>query len=128
MDDDPYAFCYQIEEDAAAAFNKAGLAVFEKQVGERFEAVSGEPSEYSCRGWSEVLRAVYCAQRNIPAYVALAEQSGLKAEDCLAVANLLAGQKPNQALAWVERARALDRRASSDTGRITISRKSTANC
>jgi hypothetical protein len=32
MDDDPYAFCHQIEEDAAAAFNKAGLAAFEKQV------------------------------------------------------------------------------------------------
>jgi hypothetical protein len=109
MDDDPHAFCYQIEEDAAAAFNKAGLAAFEKQVRERFEAVSGEPSEYSCGGWSEVLRAVYCAQRNIPAYVALAEQSGLKVEDCLAVAKLLAGQKPNQALAWVERGRALDR-------------------
>ena len=105
----PYAFCYQIEEDAAGAFNKAGLAAFEKQVRERFEAVSGEPFEYSCRGWSEVLRAVYSAQRNIPAYVALAEQSGLKAEDCLAVAKLLAGQKPNQALAWVERGRALDR-------------------
>jgi hypothetical protein len=44
MDDDAYACCYQIEEDAAAAFNKAGLAAFEKQVRERFEAVSGEPS------------------------------------------------------------------------------------
>jgi hypothetical protein len=25
MDDDPYAFCYQIEKDASEAFNKAGL-------------------------------------------------------------------------------------------------------
>src|SRR5438067_1462419 len=39
----------------------------------------------------------------------LAERSGHKAEDCLAVAKLLAGQKPNQALTWVERGRALDR-------------------
>ena len=111
MDDDPYAFFYQIEKDAAAAFNKAGLTAFEKQVRKRFKAVSGEPydSEYPCRLWSEVLRAIYCAQRNIPAYVELAERSGHKAEDCLAVAKLLAGQKPNQALTWVERGRALDR-------------------
>ena len=108
MDDDPYAFC-QIEKDAAAAFNRAGLAAFEKQVRVRFEAVSGEPSGYPYRRWSEVLRAIYCAQRNIPAYVGLAEQSGLKPEDCLAVAKLLAGRKPNQALAWVERGCALDR-------------------
>lgn len=109
MDDDPYAFCHRIEKDVPAAFNKAGLVAFEKQVRKRFEAVSAEPSEYPRRHWSEVLRAIYCAQRNIPAYVALAEQSGLKAEDCLAVAKLLAAQKPNQALAWVERGRALAR-------------------
>src|SRR5947208_6701895 len=75
MDDDPYAFFYQIEKDAAAAFNKAGLTAFEKQVRKRFKAVSGEPydSEYPCRLWSEVLRAIYCAQRNIPAYVELGQ-------------------------------------------------------
>src|SRR4029453_1759755 len=28
MDDDPYAFCYQIEKDAAAAFDKEGLVAF----------------------------------------------------------------------------------------------------
>lgn len=109
MDDDPHAFCHQIEKEAAAALNKAGLAAFEKQVRKRFEAVSAESSEYSRRHWSEVLRAIYRAQRNIPAYVALAEQSGLKAGDCLALAKLLATQKPNQALAWVERGRALAR-------------------
>ncbi len=108
MDDDPYAFCYQIEKDAAAAFNKAGLAAFGKQVRARFEAVSGKPSEYPYRSWSEVLRAVYWAQRNIAAYVALAEQTGLKPEDCLAIAKLFAGRKPNEALAWIERGRTLD--------------------
>ena len=108
MDDDPYAFCYQIEKDAAAAFNKVGLAAFEKQVRARFEDVAGEPSGYPYRRWSEVLRAVYRVQRNIAAYVALAEQTGLKPEDCLAVAKLLAGRKPKEALAWVERGRGLD--------------------
>jgi len=111
MDDDPYAFSYQIEKEAAAAFNKAGLAAFEKQVRERCEAVSGEPSGYPYRHWSEVLRAVYCAQRNIAAYVALAERTGLTSEDCLALARLLAARKPAEALAWVERGRVLDRKS-----------------
>ncbi len=43
------------------------------------------------------------------AYVALAEQTGLKSEDCLAVAKSLAARNPDEALAWVERGRALDR-------------------
>ncbi len=111
MDDDPYAFCHHIEKEAAAAFNRAGLAAFEKQVRERFEAVSGEPSGYPYRHRSEVLRTVYCAQRNIAAYVALAERTGLTSEDCLALARLLAARKPAEALAWVERGRGLDRKS-----------------
>jgi hypothetical protein len=111
MDDDPYAFCYQIEKEAVAAFNKAGLAAFEKQVRERFEAVSGEVSGYPYRHWSAVLRTVYCAQRNIATYVALAERTGLTSEDCLALARLLAAREPAEALAWVERGRGLDRKS-----------------
>ena len=49
MDNDPYAFCYQIEKDAAAAFDKAGLAAFEKQVRERFDAASSDPSNWTYR-------------------------------------------------------------------------------
>ena len=32
MDNDPYAFCYQIEEETSAALDKAGLAAFEKKM------------------------------------------------------------------------------------------------
>ena len=39
----------------------------------------------------------------------LAEQTGVKPEDGLAVAKLIATQKPDEALAWAERGRALDR-------------------
>ena len=38
MDDDPYAFCCEIENDVVAAFNKVGLAAFEKQIRALFEA------------------------------------------------------------------------------------------
>jgi len=109
MDDDPYAFCYEIEKDVAAAFDRAGLAAFEKLSRARFVAASRERAGYEHRRWSDILRAIYCAQRNIQAYIALAEQTGLKPEDCLAVAKLFAPRKPAEALGWIERGRALDR-------------------
>jgi hypothetical protein len=97
IDDDPYAFCYQIEKAAAAAFDKAGLTAFQKLIRARFAAIaSGEQSGYAYRQWSDVLRAIYLAQRNIAAYVALAGQTGLTPQDCLALGTLLATRKPNE--------------------------------
>jgi hypothetical protein len=114
MDDDPYSFCYQIEQDAAKAFNKAGLAAFTKQVRARFDAAAtakAEPGasfrstpDYARRHWGEVLRTLYIEQKNVAAYVALAEATGLTTEDCHAVAALLVTRrKPEEALTWVER-------------------------
>jgi len=111
MDDDPYAFCYQIEKDAAAAFDEAGLAAFEKQIGDRFDTASADPSSWTYRRMAEILRAIYVARRDIQAYIALAEQTELKPEDCLAIAKLFVPREPNEALAWVERGRALDRKS-----------------
>jgi hypothetical protein len=109
MDDDPYAFCHEIDKDAAAAFDKAGLAAFEKQIRERFEAASADPSSWPYRHCSKILREIYRSQRNIQAYIRLTEQTKLEPEDCLAVAKLLAPRKPGEALQWVERGCALDR-------------------
>jgi hypothetical protein len=109
MDNDRYAFCYQIEKDAAVAFDKAGLAAFEKHVRERFEAASSDPSNWAYRRAAEILRTIYIAQQDIEAYIALAEQAEPKPSDCLAIAKLVFPCEPNQALAWVERGRALDR-------------------
>lgn len=109
MDDDPYAFCYEIEKGAAAAFDKVGLAAFEKEIRTRFEDASADPSNWTYRRAAEILRAIYSAQGNIEAYIALANQTGLKPEDCLAVAKLLTARKPEEALDWVERGRVLDR-------------------
>jgi hypothetical protein len=90
-------FCYQIEKAAAAAFDKAGLTAFQKLIRARFAAIaSGEQSGYAYRQWSDVLRAIYLAQRNIAAYVALAGQTGLTPQDCLALGTLLATRKPNE--------------------------------
>jgi hypothetical protein len=109
MDDDPYAFCHEIEKDAVAAFDKAGLVAFEKQIRERFEAASADPSSWPYRHNSKILREIYRSQRNIQAYIRLTEQTKLEPEDCLAVAKLLASRKPDEALHWVERGCALGR-------------------
>ena len=118
MDDDPYGFCHRIEKDAAKAFDKAGLAAFERQVRARFEAAAtakpgqppGHEREYLRRHCGEVLRTIYLAQKNVAAYVALTTETGLTAEDCHAVATLLVTRRmPDEALAWVERGLALDR-------------------
>jgi tetratricopeptide (TPR) repeat protein len=114
MDDDPYGFCYEIEKDAVKVFDKAGLAAFEKQVRARFEATAKPPGnqpEHLRRRWSEVLRTLYLAQRDVAAYVALAGETVLTARDCHAVATLLiTRRKPDEALAWVERGIDLDRK------------------
>jgi hypothetical protein len=109
MDNDPYAFCYEIEKHISAAFDQGGRTAFEKQIRARFEKASGNPSSWDYRRLSAVLRSVYLAQRNAAAYVAHAERTGLAPADCLAVAKLLAARKPADALAWVERGRAMER-------------------
>ena len=116
MDDDPYAFCYEIESDAAAAFDRAGRTAFEKLVRTRFEAASGDPAGWPYRQLSAVLRAVYIAQKNIAAYIAHAERTGLTPADCLAIAKLLSGRKPAEALAWVERGRTMERASRFSSG------------
>lgn len=123
MDNDPYAFCYQIEKDVAKAFDKGGLAAFESLIRARFEATSPEAG-YDRRRWGDALRAIYLAQRNPVAYEALSEQTGLNAEDCLALATIFLARKPDLALTWVQRGIDLDRRtahgsaAQYDLGRL----------
>jgi len=121
MDDDPYSFCYHLEKDAARAFDRPGLAAFEKQIRARFDAAAtAKPAsdgsfrdrpEHVRRRWGEVLRTLYLAQKNVAAYIALAEETGLTAQDCHAVATLLASRrKPGEALPWVDRGIDLDKK------------------
>jgi hypothetical protein len=108
MDNDPYAFCYQIEKSVSEAFDEAGLAAFERLIRARFEAIPSE-ERFDRRRWSDVLRAIYLAQRNPVAYEALAGQTGLDARDCLALATIFVSRKPDLALAWVDRGIDLER-------------------
>jgi hypothetical protein len=130
MDDDPYGFCYGIEKDAVKVFDKAGLAAFEKRITARFEAAatakptpgkSLDQPEYLRRRWSEVLRTLYLAQRNIAAYLALTGETGLTAQDCHALATLfVTRRKPDEAMAWVDRGMELDRKTQHRTARYNL--------
>jgi len=121
MDDDPYEFCCHLEKDAVKVFDKAGLAAFAKLVRAHFEgAARTKPTadgsfkdrpEYIRRRWGEALPMLYLAQENIEAYVALAEETGIIAQNCHAIATLLVTRrKPEEALAWVERGISLDKK------------------
>jgi hypothetical protein len=121
MDNDDCGFCYQLEKDAAKVLDKANLAAFATQVRARFDAAANasrrtdgthkDRPDYARRRDGEMLRTLYAVQKDVEAYVALTEETGLTARDCHAVARLLAGQrKPEEALAWVERGIDLDRK------------------
>jgi hypothetical protein len=120
MDQDDYGFCYRLEMDAVKVFNMANLAAFVKLVRTRFDAAAQrtakkddklrERPDNVCRRWGEVLRTLYAAQKDVAAYVSLAEETGLTAKDCHAIATLLVSKrKPEEALSWVERGFEVDK-------------------
>jgi tetratricopeptide (TPR) repeat protein len=122
MDDDPYGFCYQLERGLVKALDKRGLAAFERCVRERFDGTAAAPPlagaerdrAYARRRAAEILRAILAEQRNVEAYLALAEATELTPADCLALARMLRSRrKPAEALTWVERGLALDRKSQS---------------
>lgn len=127
MDDDPYGFCYRLENDAADVFDKAGLAAFVKQIRARFDSAEKttpkavgtlkDRPENVRRCWSEALRTLYVAQKNVEAYIALVEETGVRPRDCCAIAALLISRrKPQEALAWVKRGIELDRKSPRGSG------------
>ena len=88
-----------------------GLAALVAQVRERLatpdkplDGPDGLGVSYKQRRWAEVLRALHVGQKDVAAYVALAQQTGLSAKDCHAVAKMLiAKRKREEAPSWVER-------------------------
>ena len=85
---------------------------------------------YLRRRAAEILRAILAEQRNVEAYVALCEATELSPADCLALAKMLqARRKPADALAWVERGLALEKkRPSSSAGLRARASSSATSC
>ncbi len=107
MAKDQYGFWSHVEDDIASALDEAGRAACAGHL-ECLLDTGTEPA-FTRRQLDKLLRAVYIAQRDENAYIALAERSGLTAKDCLAMATILAGKDdPAAALTWTERGLAID--------------------
>lgn len=93
MDTDQYGFCHQLERQAATALDAAGVAAFTDQIQARFDTVeqataafdgSDPANQGARRRWAQaLLRTLYATRNDVHAYVALAQQTGLTADDCL---------------------------------------------
>lgn len=104
--DDPYAFFYDGGRQLVAAFDKAGLSAFEREVRGRWEdsrEATDMDTAYEHRCLGDLLRHTYLHQKNAKAYQAFAEEAGFEPRDCLAMARILAPRRPEQALAWADR-------------------------
>jgi hypothetical protein len=113
MDEDDYGFCHGLEREAVKSFDKEGLAAFERLARARFDAAPAKDDDraYVRRRRGEMLRAIYLQQQDVAAYVALSKKAGLSSDDCLAIAGMLkARRKSDEALAWVERGLALEKK------------------
>lgn len=114
MDDDPFSFWHGLERDLAEALDEAGLAALVRQVRARLDAPhppggTRHGQDYARRRYGEILRALHLAQQDIGAYLALAEETGLTAQDCQAVATMLIARAEwEQALSWADRGIAID--------------------
>ena len=119
MDDDPYGFAYHLERSVVKVMDERALAAFASQVRIRFSG--GEPREPAVSGkerdaddarsrWGNVLRAIYAAQNDLDAYVALCEETHLTAADCVTIATMFRCKQPEKALDWVNRGLALDKK------------------
>jgi len=123
MDNDQYGFCFGIEEELASALDDAGRAACVAQMKRLLDPEAQQNHEnarrgpaYAQRRLEGMLRALYAAQRDADAYIALAEQSGLSARDCHAVATILAAREMTaEALGWAERGIEMDRADSRGT-------------
>ncbi|MHB8289545.1 MAG: hypothetical protein ACYDEY_09960 [Acidimicrobiales bacterium] len=100
MDDDPYGLCYGLETKVASVLDKAELAALVAQGREGLatpdgpaDGPGGRSTGYKHRRWAEVQRALRVGQKDVAAYVALAQQTGLSAKDCHAVARMLIAKR-----------------------------------
>jgi hypothetical protein len=96
MDQDPFGFCFELGKDLAGALDRSGREALVRLLRARLDApptsAEGSPrhiQDYSRHRSGQVLRALHLAQKDIDAYVQLAEESGLGAGDCHAIATLL---------------------------------------
>lgn len=108
---DQYGFWHGLEEDLTSVLDAAG----QQACIVRIKQMLGSGDDPQARAayhrvrLDGLLRAIYVAQRDTGSYLALAEETGITAKDCVAVASMFAAeQEHDRALEWVERGFELD--------------------
>ena len=112
MEDDPYGFCHDLDRKVVKVLDKDGLEALGRQARAKFETAAGtatngngdRQADYERRRWCGMLKTVLAARRNVDDYVALCEETELRAEDCKVVAEIHQSRRhPQEARDWVER-------------------------
>jgi hypothetical protein len=103
VENDPYGFADDVDEQAMQMMDGDGLAAFERAAKARLKAAARRnKSRGADNRWAGILRTICTHRRDVDAYVALCEQTALSEEDRSTLATMLTGQgKPSQALAWL---------------------------
>jgi hypothetical protein len=99
LDSDQYGLCSGIETDIASALDHAGRAAWAAHIERLLDAGSQQSQKtarpnpaYALRRFDTMLRAIYVAQRDVDAYLTVADRAGLTVQDCQAVAIMLAAK------------------------------------
>jgi hypothetical protein len=108
---DQYGFWHGLEEDLVAALDPAGQQACIVRIKQLLGSDEGPQARaaYHKVQLDGLMRAIYVAQRDTGAYLTLAEEAGVTAEDCVALATMFAAEQGNdRALEWTERGLELD--------------------
>ena len=113
IDRDDHGFLNHLGPEAVKVLDADGLAAFEKEVHRRFERARGNQNDqsgsYSGDHWAQTLKSIYAQQGSVEKYLAVAERTGLRPDDCATVGLLLeARRKLDDALIWIERGIAME--------------------
>jgi hypothetical protein len=111
MENDTYGFCFNLDREAVKVLDRKGLDAFLRVIREKFESSPTKDDEkkerfqgYARRRWGGALKTLLVAQNNVDGYIALCDETELKAEDCQAIAEMYRSKRrPDDALGWVER-------------------------
>lgn len=111
QEEDDYGFTYEIWKQVSPILNAKGKAAYRKVLEDRCFAKNAKAKragdghkEVTSGADIDALKVVYAAQKDFDAFQSLAEQMGVKPNDCLNLAQILDAKKRyDEALIWVEK-------------------------
>lgn len=127
MEQDPHGHCLHLEREVAQVLGEREKVAFLRGIEARAGAEEGgcirDPGAAPQR-WVEALREVHRAWDMLASTIALAESTGIRSRDCEEIAEMLvAREQLPEALAWVERGLALEKKDGGGYGLESLRRE-----